>query len=172
MYVCDTHNIMGGDHPDEDVRELAAALIEVSAMLVRQMPNRHGMTLTTMSTLRRLEREGPLRITALAAAEGIAQPSMTQLVQKLQRAGLLTRLPDPQDGRVCLVEVTETGRTMLAQRRRDGQDWLSARIAALPGGERDELGAAVRAALPIVRQVTQPLNYPAAQPNTGEPTEK
>ncbi len=58
MYVCDTHNIMGGDHPDEDVRELAAALIEVSAMLVRQMPNRHGMTLTTMSTLGRLEREG------------------------------------------------------------------------------------------------------------------
>ncbi len=157
---------MGGTHPDEDVRELAAALLEVSAMLVRQMPNRYGMTLTTMSTLGRLEREGPMRITALAAAEGVTQPSMTQLVQKLQRAGLLIRLPDPQDGRVCLVEVTEAGRTMLAQRRRDGQDWLGERIAALPVGERDELDAAVRAALPIVRQVTRPLKHPAAQPDT------
>jgi DNA-binding MarR family transcriptional regulator len=154
---------MGDIHPDEDVRELAAALIEVSAMLVRELPNRHGMSLTTMSTLGRLDREGPLRITALAAAEGIAQPSMTQLVQKLQRHGLLTRLPDRRDGRVCLVELTDAGRRMLAERRQDGRDWLTARLAALPGGERDQLDAAVRAALPIVRQVTQPLDHPAAQ---------
>lgn len=146
---------MGPQHPDGDLGDMAAALLEVASLLVRQAPNRQGMSLTTGSVLGRLHRDGPLRLTALAAAEGIAQPSMTQLVQKLERHGLAVRLPDPQDGRVCLVELTEAGRDALAQRRRERQDWLARRLAQLHVRDRDELDAALRAALPIVRRVTE-----------------
>ena len=146
---------MEANRPGEDLGDLAAALLEVAALLVRQLPNRQGMTLTTGSVLGRLQREGPLRLTALAAAEGVAQPSMTQLVQKLERHGLAVRLPDPRDGRVCLVELTEAGRSALAERRRERQDWLTERLGELHIRDRDELDAALRAALPIVRQVTE-----------------
>lgn len=146
---------MGAQHPGDDLGDMAAALLEVASLLVRQAPNRQGMSLTTGSVLGRLHRDGPLRLTALATAEGIAQPSMTQLVQKLERHGLAVRLPDPQDGRVCLVELTEAGREALAQRRRERQDWLTGRLAQLHVRDRDELDAALRAALPIVRRVTE-----------------
>lgn len=147
---------MGAQHPDADLGELASALIEVSAMLVRQLPSRQHMSLTTISTLGRLAREGPQRLTALAAAEGVAQPSMTQLVHKLEAGGLVARLPDPLDGRVCHIEVTEAGRTMLAERRRERREWLARRLAALPDRERDDLDAAMRTALPIVRGALTP----------------
>ena len=60
--------------------EIAGALAEVAGVVVRSLTDRRGMSFTTASTLGRLEREGPVRLTALAAAEGVAQPSMTQLV--------------------------------------------------------------------------------------------
>ena len=151
---------MCAQHPDEDLGATAAALIEVSAMLVRQLPNRHHMSLTTLSTLGRLDREGPHRLTALAAAEGVAQPSMTQLVHKLERQGLVARQPDPQDGRACLVEVTTAGRRVLAERRRERRDWLAERLAALPERERGELDAAMRTVLPIVERVLRPDEEP------------
>jgi len=151
-----THNSVDANSPGDHLGDTAAALLEVAALLVRRLPNRHGMTLTTSSALGRLDREGPLRLTTLAAAEGIAQPSMTQLVQKLERHGLAVRRPDPQDGRVCLVELTAAGRRALAERRRERQDWLSERLAALPARERAELDAALQTALPIVQRVTEP----------------
>jgi DNA-binding MarR family transcriptional regulator len=36
-----------------------------------------------------------MRLTALAAAEDTSQPAMTQLVQRMERQGLLQRLSDP-----------------------------------------------------------------------------
>ncbi|WP_084525554.1 MarR family winged helix-turn-helix transcriptional regulator [Nocardia vaccinii] len=147
---------MGTSHPDEDLGEMASTLIEVSAMLVRQLPNRQQVSLTTVSTLGRLDREGPQRLTALAAAEGVAQPSMTQLVHKLEAGGLVERRPDPQDKRGCLIEVTEAGRRILAERRRERRDWLAERLAALSERERGELDAAMRTALPIVRRAVRP----------------
>ena len=76
---------------------------------------RHGnppndISLTAASTLRRLEREGPRRLTELAAAEGVTQPAMTQLVTRLEKEGLAARGSDPADGRVVVVSITEAGR--------------------------------------------------------------
>jgi DNA-binding MarR family transcriptional regulator len=147
---------MGTSHPDEDLSEMASTLIEVSAMLVRQLPNRQQVSLTTVSTLGRLDREGPHRLTVLAAAEGVAQPSMTQLVHKLEAGGLVERRPDPQDRRGCLIEVTDAGRRLLTERRRERRDWLAERLGALSERERGELDTAMRTALPIVRRAVRP----------------
>nr|WP_078917165.1 MarR family transcriptional regulator [Streptomyces sp. NRRL S-813] len=113
------------------------------------------MSFTTASTLARLEREGPARLTALAVAEGVAQPSMTQLVQRLERRGLVRRVDDPADGRVTLVAVTDAGRELLAERRRLRDGRLADLLAALPAEEQQALGEAVRTALPLVRQMLE-----------------
>lgn len=62
--------------------------------------------------LNRLDREGPMRVTTLAEAEGASQSGMTQLVQRMEQQGLVERCEDPDDGRACLVMVAEGGRRL------------------------------------------------------------
>ncbi|MEU6355182.1 MarR family transcriptional regulator [Streptomyces sp. NPDC047072] len=135
--------------------EIAQALAEVAGVVVRNLNSRRGMSFTTASTLGRLEREGPVRLTALAAAEGVAQPSMTQLVQRLENQGLATRISDPDDGRVTLVAVTEAGREVLAERRRERDARAVRLMDRLSEEERQALGTALATALPIVRRLAQ-----------------
>ena len=115
---------------------------------------RHGnppndISLTAASTLRRLEREGPHRLTELAAAEGVTQPAMTQLAQRLERDGLAERTTDATDGRVVLVRVTQAGRDLLARRRTVRAEHLAALLRDLSA--EDE--ALIAAALPALERL-------------------
>ena len=49
------------------------------------------------------------RITDLAASAGMSTPSMGQLVDELEKDGLVVRLPDPSDRRAKLVRLTPSG---------------------------------------------------------------
>src|ERR1700744_597063 len=53
--------------------------------------------------------DGPRRITELAATEALAQPTVTQLVDKLEGRGLVARARSGEDARVVNVEVTPKG---------------------------------------------------------------
>jgi DNA-binding MarR family transcriptional regulator len=130
--------------------------------MARHLSNRQAMSLTTASTLARVEREGPIRLTALAVAEGVAQPSMTQLVQRLERDGLVARMSDPEDRRVALVTITETGRGVLGERGQARHARLAGLLAALPAEEREALGSAMRTALPFVRRLIHAAGQPPA----------
>src|SRR6185369_10084691 len=57
---------------------LADAFDEISRFTLRNVADRGEIGITAMSALGRLDQDGPVRLTALAAAEGISQPSMTQ----------------------------------------------------------------------------------------------
>ena len=71
-----------------------------------------------------------MRLTALAAAEGASQSGMTQLVQRMERQGLLERWSDPDDGRASLVMLGEAGQrnwaARAAVRRQRIAEWLPA----------------------------------------------
>lgn len=133
--------------------EIAGALAEVAGVVIRSLADRRGMSFTTASTLGRLERDGPARLTALAAAEGVAQPSMTQLVQRLENQGLAVRVSDPGDGRVTLVALTDAGREVLAERRKERNARLARLLSALSEEERRALGSAMRTVAPLVRRL-------------------
>src|SRR5262245_25622093 len=60
---------------------------------------------------------GPQPMGALAEAEQVRPPTITRLVEGLERAGLVRRLKDPDDGRVQLVEATAAGRKLLQKGR-------------------------------------------------------
>jgi len=117
---------------------------------------RHGnppndISLTAASTLRRLEREGPHRLTELAAAEGVTQPAMTQLVQRLEREGLADRAADSTDGRVVLVRVTPAGQELLTRRRAVRAEHLAALLVELS----DDDEALIAAALPALERLAK-----------------
>jgi DNA-binding MarR family transcriptional regulator len=46
------------------------------------------LSLTATATLATLDRSGPSRLTWLAVREGVTQPAMTQLITRLEDAGL------------------------------------------------------------------------------------
>ena len=121
--------------------------------MVRRIPDRTALSLTAALVLDTLNREGPVRLTTLAAAAGIGQPSMTELIQRFERQGLVTRVDDPADGRAALVTITNAGRALQDDRKRDRRDWLAGLLSALPGEDEATLTLAMHVALPIIRRL-------------------
>ncbi|MTD53328.1 MarR family transcriptional regulator [Amycolatopsis sp. RM579] len=110
--------------------------------------------MTAMACLARLHEE-PRRLTTLAVAEGVSQPSMSQLVQRLERQGLVTRISDPEDGRASLVALTESGRALLQERRRIHRERLAGLIATLPAEDAAALRLAISVIQPVVGRLTE-----------------
>ena len=121
-----------------------AAGLERLLSLVRWL-SPPGLSLTSAATLSTLERSGPCRLTALAAAEGVTQPAMTQLVGRLAEAGFVVRCADPDDGRVVHVQLTDEGRELVARRRAIRAERLSSLLAQLSQADQDALAAALPA---------------------------
>lgn len=116
---------------------------------LRRLTPRSELSLTAASTLRRLERSGPHRLSELYAPEGVSQPAMTQLVTRLEREGLAYRSSDPADGRVVIVSITEEGRDAVARRRDGRARALAELLEQLPEDEH----AALLAALPALQRL-------------------
>jgi DNA-binding MarR family transcriptional regulator len=135
-------------------RDIAIEGLEQTAILmVRHLAVRTGLGLTANLALGTLEREGPARVTTLAAAASIRQPAMTELVQRLERQSLVTRVDDPGDARAALVTITDTGRALLDDQRRDRRERMAALLKALPADDETTLTLAMHAALPIIRRL-------------------
>jgi DNA-binding MarR family transcriptional regulator len=56
---------------------------------------------------------GPLHASALADRLRVTRQAVAQAVAALERHGYVTRVPDPDDGRVRLIELTPRGRQVL-----------------------------------------------------------
>jgi DNA-binding MarR family transcriptional regulator len=95
---------------DEQTGYVASQLVPRAALLTRLL-GRHlqgSLTRPEIGVLNTLQ-AGPQRITDLAELEGVAQPTMTQLVNRLEQQGLVRRERRRDDGRVVVVSTTEAG---------------------------------------------------------------
>ncbi|AEA26177.1 MarR family winged helix-turn-helix transcriptional regulator [Pseudonocardia benzenivorans] len=128
----------------EDLTRLAVAL-ERAASWVRRTTAPAEWNLVALSTLDALDTAGPQRVSDLVARESISQPGMTGLVARLEAAGLVTRGPDPRDGRATLVAATEEGSAYIRMRHRLRAGAVAAHLEALSAAERHALLAAVPA---------------------------
>ena len=96
------------------------------------------------AVLGRLDREGPASTSDLAAAERMRPQSMAQTVRDLESAGLVSRRPDPDDGRRSFVELTAVGLETLNATRARREDWLTQTLdRELGAGEREQLRRAL-----------------------------
>lgn len=92
-----------------------------------------GLSLAHTALLPHLDLEGT-RITTLAERAGITKQGMGQLVTDLERQGLVSRAPDPADGRATLVSFTDEGWAYL-QAAHEVKKEMEAEYAALLGDE-------------------------------------
>ncbi|MEV4431520.1 MarR family transcriptional regulator [Streptomyces sp. NPDC049555] len=65
----------------------------------------------------RLEESGRQRATDLAAYFGVGKATMSRQLRALEELGLVSRDPDPADGRASLVRITEEGRARFTRVR-------------------------------------------------------
>jgi DNA-binding MarR family transcriptional regulator len=133
----------GAEEATELAIELEARIAAVFRLILRR--SYRELSRTATSVLATLRDTGPRRVTDLAATESVAQPTMTTLVVRLERDGLVARGSDAADGRAVLVSITAEG---LATLRRLGEaraEVLGARLATLDAADREALAAALPA---------------------------
>jgi DNA-binding MarR family transcriptional regulator len=112
-----------------------------------------GLTPTRISLLNTIHRLGPIRLSDLAAEEGINPTMLSRIVGDLGLAGLIERVGDPQDRRAALVMVTREGRKLVERMRRERTDVLSVALDGLSQSER----RALERALPALERLAEEL---------------
>jgi DNA-binding MarR family transcriptional regulator len=123
---------------------LAHDLRETIGRLVRRLRTEPGPPVPLLTVLSRLAREGSASISELAAAERMRPQSMAQTVRELESAGLVSRRPDPADGRRWFVDLTPAGTAKLDAAQAAREDWLNQTLEAeLDAGERELLRRAL-----------------------------
>jgi DNA-binding MarR family transcriptional regulator len=145
-------NVTSSSEPDLRVPESLVGL----ATLVMRRPT-SGLSLTASGMLSLLTRLGPLRVTDLAARLHVAQPSITELVIRLERSGLVARSRDRDDARAVLVDLTDQGRRLRDRIRKERADYLAGLVSRLDEGERASLQAAGPALDHLVEVATESL---------------
>ncbi len=138
--------------PDLDTAPAAivARLGRVAAYLDAAVNARladHGLTRGSWDVLASLRRAGPpyrLSPTQLYRALMRSSGAMTHRLARLERAGLVRRVPDPNDGRGMLVELTRKGVALVDRVAPVHLDNEGALLEALSEGEREKLADVLR----------------------------
>ncbi|GBE68038.1 putative HTH-type transcriptional regulator [Mycobacterium sp. MFM001] len=137
---------------DGDTRlasDLSLAVMRLSRQLRFRRPQ-SPVSLSQLSALSTLAKEGPMTPGALAIRERVRPPSMTRVIASLAELGFVDRVAHPDDGRQVLVSVSEAGAELLEAERRASQEWLAQRLAGLGRTDRETLRDAADLMLAIV----------------------
>ena len=130
-----------------DAEAIADELQYMVGAIVRQMRSvspARDISLSQVSMLKRLDRDGPHSVAELARLDKITHQSVTVSVNVLVDRGLVRRAADPGDLRRKLLIITGDGRQLLAERREAGLDNLATAIAAqLSEAEQAQLSQAL-----------------------------
>src|SRR3954469_6894171 len=119
---------------------------------VRREDPAAGVPPAQLSALSVLVFGGARTLGELAAAEQVRPPTMTRIVQALERERLVRRERDPDDGRIFRLRATEKGRRVMQR----GRERRVASLAALLGRlSRDEVARVREAAELVERALAQ-----------------
>lgn len=126
---------------DVDAR-LAGDLSLAVVRLARQLRFRRAespISLSQLSALSTLAKEGAMTPGALAERERVRPPSMTRVIASLAELGFVARKAHPDDGRQVLVSVSQAGADLVEAERRASQEWLRRRLERLDPEQRQTL---------------------------------
>jgi DNA-binding MarR family transcriptional regulator len=128
---------------------LSLAVLRLARQLRFRRPD-SPVSLSQLSALATLAKEGPMTPGALAVRERVRPPSMTRVVASLAELGFVDRRAHPDDGRQVLVSVSTSGADLIEVERRASREWLQQRLAELSPEERSTLVQAADLMMVIV----------------------
>jgi DNA-binding MarR family transcriptional regulator len=112
-----------------------------------------GLTPTKISILLTVVRDGPIRISALAAAEGVNPTMLSRAISTLSEADLVQRTSDDGDRRAGWLQATPAGVELAERMRRERTDAVNRALARCTAQER----RALEAALPALESLAEHL---------------
>jgi DNA-binding MarR family transcriptional regulator len=121
--------------------ELALAVVRFARQLRTQRSD-SPVTLTQLSALSTLAKEGAMTPGALAVRERVRPPSMTRVLTSLAEQGLVVRAAHPADGRQIMVSASQAGVELVEAEHRASQEWLLEQLGKLDPDQRQTLVAA------------------------------
>lgn len=119
-------------------------IIRAVGLYSRELLRRRNLTTSQLATLRQLGRHGALSAGDLARGIAVSQATVTGIVDRLERRGLVTRSRDLEDRRRVVIDLTEAGRQAVASSPPPLHERFMVRLAELPEDERREIDRMLR----------------------------
>ena len=136
-----------------------------SSVLAHLKAHGHDLPLSQARVFQRIAPDGS-RLGELAQAAQVSKQTLGSVVDQLERAGYVCRVPDPTDARARLVLVTDLGRQLVELSLPVVREIESAWQAHLGATRTAEL----RRTLQALREITDPFAEPKiADPAVGSP---
>src|SRR5690349_14617316 len=110
--------------------QLRPVLLQLNRHLRREA-HELGITSSQASLLGTIDRYPELGVRELAARIGVSPPGITRYLDRLERAGLVTRGRDETDARRLRLTVTQRGQEVLDSLRSRRTAWLAERLSEL-----------------------------------------
>ena len=126
-------------------RQLGLRIINITQFLTRRMQH-EVLTPSQAAVLTLLQDGRAWRLSDLASATGVRPPSMTELISRMERQGMLRKMETTHDRRGVTVTITDEGRTLLQALNRRQIDLIARRLVLLS----DEEKRLVEQALPLL----------------------
>jgi DNA-binding MarR family transcriptional regulator len=133
-----------GPGPAATAGRLRLALAALTRRVRKDWPD--DLTPTRVTALGAIAAGEPLAISELAKRMGVSTPTVSHIVEALDKQGLIARLTDPHDRRICRLTASEAGTALLEEIGRRTTGLLADRIHHLPAAQQ----AALEAALPAL----------------------
>jgi DNA-binding MarR family transcriptional regulator len=126
-----------------DLLQTANHLRITLGRIIRRLRQAHAageVTLSELSVLGRLDRQGIQTATQLAEQERVTPQAMSTILGELETRELIARTADSEDGRRLKLTATDAGRQLLAGRRSETAARVAAALdSALTAAEQQQL---------------------------------
>jgi DNA-binding MarR family transcriptional regulator len=110
----------------QEVERLLGQIKVLNRRLRREQSAVEGLSTAALVVLTAATRaDSPQRPGQLAAELQMTSPNMAAALRMLEEAGMITRHPDPSDGRKVFVHVTKRGRDVVDRTSAGRHAWLS-----------------------------------------------
>lgn len=125
--------------------ELERSLTQVARFILRlevpreALPEGTALDRAGYWLLYRISVEAPIRLSELADAVALDLSTVSRHMSHLVAAGLVVKVPDPEDGRACLLSLSELGRAALESVSEARRQVLAEAVADWSAGERRDL---------------------------------
>ena len=120
---------------------------EVARMMRRRFEEEastHGFTLPQWRALAEIYRSEGIAQVSLAAALDVDQMTVSGIVSRLEKRGLIDRYPDPNDSRAKLARLTPAGRALVTNAKNVGRALYENALDGLSAADRDAMAAKLR----------------------------
>jgi DNA-binding MarR family transcriptional regulator len=113
--------------------------VALAEPLQQELAASHGISLSDLHAVRLLSSLGEAPVSRYGAELGLPRSTITNLVDRLERAGLVERVASPTDRRVTLVRLTEAGREAVDARELLAESDVARRLFALDAADQAAL---------------------------------